>query len=297
MQKRRRLGRGLEDISHYFISPNPSDDQQKWDPASLTVDDEISGHAVSVIDLFDPHRGALFTSRIAIELSKNDIKTLVVDGDVRFPGIAFTLGFSIPGYSFKHYFQDQYLPSDIIYTGPFGLKLLAPRFHIKDVHKMKMPEVSLMLETLISIEKEIDIVILRQQENGLQPLIDEAIFLIPASHTSMIRVYREVKSFIAGGEGKRIGIVITDVTDESSAIGAYDKIYRCIERYCGIRPYFCGHVSEMATFSISNIVASLSEKALNNRKVTNGGRLFFDRLRYQIGVDNLTDEEVANLMD
>lgn len=290
MERRRRLGRGLEDISHYFISP----DQKKGDSPSVIVKGETRCQAVSIVDLFDPHREALLTSRIGVELCKKGIRTLVIDTDTRFPSIAFMLGLSIPGYSFKHYLQDQYQPSDMLYTGPFGLKLLAPRLNIRDT--VEMSYMSLMLDTLVSIEREIDIVIVRQYEDKFQPLIEEAIFIIPASYTGMIRAYREIKSFIAGVERKEIGIVVTKAMDELVVMKAYERLYGCIEMFCGIKPYLCGFLSDVATFSISNIVSHISGILHNNNKEEKERRLFFERLRYLIGVDNLTSEEIANLI-
>lgn len=297
MERRKRLGRGLEDISHYFISPDTKNDQKKDDFTSQIVEAAPRCQAVSIVDLFDPKRGALLTARIGVTLCKDGIRTLMIDADTRFPSIAFMLGLSIPGYSFRHYLKDQYQPSDVIYTGPFGLKILAPRLNIKDISEMKMPNISLMLETLKSVEKEIDITILRQYEGKLQMLIEEAIFIIPASHTAMIRVYREIKSFIASGGKKGIGIIITDTMDELIAMKAYERIRKCIEMSCGTKPYFCGCLSDVAPSSISSIVSHLSEIGLKTRGGAKGGRLFFERLQYLIGVaNNITGEEMANLL-
>jgi len=295
VEKRRRLGRGLEDISHYFISPQQTIDQKNEDSTCLRKDEVTKCQALSIVDILDPHRSAHLTSRIGVDLCKNGIRTLIIDADTRFPSVAFMLGLSIPGYSLTHYSQDQYQPTDMVYTGPFGLKLLAPRLSTQDVYKMKMSDVSLIFTALGAIEREIDIVILRQHESTFQPLIEEAVFIIPAFQTGMIRVYREVKSFVSGADGKKIGILIADAADEVSAIEAYEKIYRCIEMSCGIKPYSCGYLSDMATFSVSNIVGHISEIALGNRGIGKERRLFFERLRYLIGIDNLTTKEMASL--
>lgn len=292
MERKRRLGRGLEDISYYFISKEQEEDTSKY----LISNVERKCQVVSFVDLFDSRRGALLTSRIGVELCKNGIRTLIIDSDVRFPGIAFVLGISMPGYSFEHFLQDQYQASDIIYNGPFGLKLLAPRFCIKDINKLKMSDVSLMLETIISVEKEIDIIIQRQYEGKFQPFIEDAVFIIPAFDTGMIRAYREIKSFIAGAERKRIGVVISDAADEINATKAYERINRCVAMYCGIKPYFCGYLPDTATFPLSNIVGHISEVAHTNQGVEKKSRLFFERVKYLIESDNLTGEEIENLL-
>ena len=299
MQKPKRLGKGLEDISHYFISHNKRGEE----PSTLRADSLIQYSAISIVDIFDPYRGAILATKLSVELCKNGIKVLLIDADIRFPGIAFMLGISIPGYSFRHYFQDQYQPSDIIYTGPYGIRLLAPHLKINDTYSMKVSDLSLMFEILVSAEKEIDIIIIRQFENILQPIIDEAIFVVPAQSTGMVRTYRVIKTFARGGDGKKVGIIITGAEDEPAAARAYEKISNCTENSSGIRPFFCGNLSDvnkealsLKPSCLSNIMAHISEISLHNREKGREKRLFFERLQYLMGGDRLTAEEGNSLL-
>lgn len=318
MVKRKRLGKGLEDISHYFISSDhtedpadPEKDRKKGDSNVQAVEGETRCQSVSIVDLFDPHRGARLTSRIGIELSKNGIRTLLIDADTRFPGIAYMLGLSIPGYSFLHYSQEKYKPSDFISTGPSGLKLLAPRLNIKDLSKMRMSHISQMFEALISVEGETDVIILRQNKEGIATLVERAIFIIPALQTSMIRAYREIKAFIAGGGEKEAGIIITGapgivpgitpgiVINELSAVKAYDKIAGCMEIYSGKRPYFCGYLPDTEDEkdpSISSLISHICKIGFSTGRMIKREDTFFERLRLLIRGDNLTGEEIVSLL-
>lgn len=308
MVKRKRLGKGLEDISHYFISPDPTDPsdpkkgRKEEDSNVQTVEGETRCQSVSIVDLFDPQRGALLTSRIGIELCKNGIRPLLIDADLRFPGIAFMLGLSIPGFSFIHYSQEKYKPSDFISTGPSGLKLLAPRLNIKDLSKMRMSHISQMFEALISVEGEIDVIILRQNKERITPLIEKAIFIIPALQTSMIRAYREIKAFISGGGKREAGIVITGVMDELTARNIYEKIAGCMELCYGMRPHFYGYLADVASSPSSHhpSISSLVSNICSIGPITAGGfrkgGSFFEGLRCLIGEDNLTGEEIASLL-
>lgn len=287
MEKRRRLGRGLEDISHYFISPEP--DQEDSPPSA--VGEKSACRVISIVDLFDPYRGALLASRIGLDLCKKGIKTFLVDADHRFPSIAFMFGLSFPGYSFRHY-----LSSDMIYTGPSGIKILAPRFFLKDISREEIMDVSLMFESLISLERETDIILLKQYEDKIRSYIEGAIFLVPGIPVSTVMAYRKMKSFIAGIDGKEIGIVVTDAINETVAVKTFERICGCLERYCGVKPYFFGYLSETSTYSVSSIVSHISGTRLDGNTVTSGGRLFFEKLRYLIREDSLTGEEMAALL-
>lgn len=296
MEKRRRLGRGLEDISHYFISPQQTIEQKEEDSTCLQKDEATRRQAFSIVDVLDPRRSAHLTSRVGVELCKNGLRALIIDADTRFPSVAFMLGLSIPGYSLAHYSQDEYRPTDMVYTGPFGLKLLAPRLTIQEVSRMKMPDMSLMFDALEAMERETDIVILRHYDSGFLPFIEEAVFIVPAFQTGMIRGYREIKSFMAGAEEKKAGILVTDAADESSAREVYEKICKCIEMFCAMKPYSCGYLSQMATFSVSNIVGRVSQMALGNKKIgKEKRRLFFERLRYLTEMDTLSTREMKSL--
>lgn len=287
MEKRRRLGRGLEDISHYFISSNLN----KEDSPSPAAGGKSACRVISIVDLFDPYRGALLTSRIGLELCKRGIRTFLVDGDSRFPSIAFMFGLSFPGYSFRHYLSDE-----IIYTGPSGIKILAPRFSLKDITREEILDVSLMLESLISLERETDIILLKQYEDKIRLHIEGAIFLVPAIPAGTVMAYRKMKSFIAGMDGKGIGIIITDAINETVAMKAFERICKCLERYCGVKPCYFSHLSEASTYAVASIVSHISGTRLNDHTVTSRGRPFFEKLRYLIGEDILTGEEMASLL-
>src|SRR3972149_5382349 len=171
MKKNKRLGRGLEDISHYFVSQN-----QTVATAHPVVNEElIQNHykSVSIVDITDPQRGADLCAKVGIWLAQNGIKVLLVDADSRFPGISFMLGMSLPGFSLEHYYQEIYEPSDLVCTGPYGVKLLAPHLPLVRVSVKSNSKKSLMLDVLKLIETETDIVIIRQFEDYINPVIDE----------------------------------------------------------------------------------------------------------------------------
>ncbi len=301
MRKTKRLGRGLEDISHYFISRNPAITSEH----SSLQDSSCQRHykSVSIVDMFNPQRGASLAATVGIELSQKGIKVLLIDADLRFPGIAFILGLSVPGFSFEHYYQERYEPSDIVYTGPYGIKLLAPHLNKNDCTSQGPAKKSLMIDTLISIEKEIDIVIIRQNEDFINPIIDEALFVVPALTTSLLSLYKAMKKFAIGDDRKMAGVLVSDAEDEATAFGVFENISNCTEMSCGVRPFFIGNLTNgqgegsiLNPLCISNIVSRLTEISLQNREITSKKRLFFEKFRLLANVDDVTLEEMKCLV-
>ena len=294
--KKKRLGKGLEDISHFFISQ----DQNKEDTAALAVEERPKCHVLSVVDLFNPHRGALFTSKLSLKFCKSGSRTLVVDTDTRFPSVAFTLGVSKPGYSLSHYFQDKYQPEDILCPAPFGLKLLAPHLDTKYSPEMDKQAMGLLIELLASIEKDTDIIVLRHYKKEILPLIKDVIFFVPVSHSSMIMAYREIKTFISAGDNKRVGLIITDNENEDIGRRAYDKITECLEIYCGIRPYLFGYLPDISGHSISAVLDGIEQSnyihANENKDKEIDEDTFFGRLQYLTGKNNITQWEISRLL-
>ena len=302
MKKQKRLGRGLEDISHYFVSRN----QTSINEHSLLHEPLVQNQykSVSIIDITDPQRGASLCAEVGIGLSQNGIRALLIDADVRFPGISFMLGLSLPGFSLEHYYQDRYEPSDIVCTGPYGVKLLAPHLSIEDVNSKSQTQKSLMLDTLKSIEAETDIVIIRQFEDYINPIIDEALFVVPALTESLISSYRKIKRFMTAYDRKKAGVLISGAGEEQTAVEVYEKICRCTEMSYGTRPHFLGNLyaeeagsSAFDSSSLENIVSYLTEIASQNRAMEGRKNLFFDRLRNLACGDEISPMEMDYLTE
>lgn len=302
MKKTKRLGRGLEDISHYFISNNQAGICEHPSPHESSFRNQY--RSVSIVDISDPQRGAGLCARVGMELSQKGIKVLLIDADSRFPGISFMLGLSLHGFSMDHYYQERYVPSDIVYTGPYGVKLLAPHLTIDGVSPKSQKTMSLMLDTLKSIEQETDIVIIRQFEDYISPIIDEALFVVPAVTASLISSYRAIKKFMTADDRKKAGVLVAGAGKEYTAFETYEKICRCSEMSYGARPYCVGTLfpeeadaSELDPSCFANIVSHLKDIALQNREIKGRKRLFFERLRNLACGDEVTPMEMEYLTE
>jgi len=302
MKKPKRLGRGLEDISHYFVSQHQTGIKEH--PVLHETVARNQYKSVSFVDIADPQRGAGLCAEVGIGLSRNGIRVLLIDADVRFPGISFMLGLSLPGFSLEHYYQDRYEPSDIVCTGPYGVKLLAPHLSVNDVSSKSQTKKSLMFDTLKSIETETDLVIIRQFEDYINPIIDEALFVVPALTASLISSYREIKRFMTADDRKKAGVLVSGGGNEHTAIEVYEKICRCTEISSGTRPHFLGNLdpgessgSLFDSSSVENIVSHLSEIASQNRAIEGRKSLFFDRLRNLACGDEISPMEMGYLTE
>ncbi len=302
MKKTKRLGRGLEDISHYFVSLNQtSANEHALLPESSPQNQYKS---VSIVDISDPQRGASLCTSVGIELSKKGIRVLLIDADSRFPGISFMLGLSLPGFSLEHYYQERYEPSDIVCTGPYGVKLLAPHLTLNDVSSKSPAKKSPMLDALTTIEQGIDLVIIRQFEDYISPMIDEALFVVPALTASLINSYKEIKKFMTADDRKKAAVLVSGTGKGYTAIEIYEKICRCMEMSYGSRPYFLGNLfageADESAFDLSaveNIVSHLTEIASQNRAIGGRKRLFFERLQNLVCSDEVTPMEIEYLTE
>lgn len=301
MNKNKRLGRGLEDISHYFVSQN-----QAGSTANPVVNEPLIQNnykSVSIVDITDPQRGADLCAKVGIWLAQNGIRVLLIDADSRFPGISFMLGMSLPGFSLEHYYQEIYEPSDLVCTGPYGVKLLAPHLKSDDVRPESRAKMSLILDTLKSIEQETDVVIIRQFEDYINPIIDEALFVVSASDTAFLDSYKALKKFTLSDDRKMTGIVVTEERDEKNAAAVFDKICNCTEMSYGVKPYFLGNLNltipplEKGGFEegFSGIISRLTEISLHNREITGRKRLFFERFGLLLNIDCVTPQEMKYL--
>lgn len=302
MKKTKRLGRGLEDISHYFVSQHKA--IAKEPAPHCELQDQGQYKSVSIVDTDDPRRGAALCANVGIELSQKGIRVLLIDADSRFPGISFMLGLSLHGFSIEHYYQERYAPSDIVYTGPYGVRLLAPHLSFDDSIPRAHAKLSLMLETLKSIEQETDIVIVRQFEDHINPVIDDALFVVPVLTAPLIDSYREIRKFMAADDRKKAGVLVYGAGGECAAVELYEKISRCAEMSYGSRPYYIGDLAagedgglEYDTSSLAKVVSYLAGIALKNREIKGRKRLFFERFRNLACSNEVTQAEMDYLSD
>ncbi|MCC6543112.1 MAG: hypothetical protein IT392_01250 [Nitrospirae bacterium] len=302
MKKQKRLGRGLEDISHYFVSQNQTDANE----LSLLHEPLTQNKykSVSIVDIADPQRGASLCAEVGAALSQNGVRVLLIDADVRFPGISFMLGLSLPGVSLEHYYQDRYEPSDLVCIGPYGVRLLAPHLSVDDIKSSSQTQKYLMLDTLKSIEAETDIIIIRQFEDYINPIIDEALFVVPADTASIINSYREIKKFMTTDDRKKAGILVSRGGEEQTAVEVYEKICRCSEISFASQPYLLGDLfaeesggSLLETSSVKKIVSHFTQVASQNSAIEGRKILFFDRLRNLACGDGISPIEMEYLTE
>lgn len=291
MEKKKRLGRGLKEISHYFIS-----DEQSCPPKPVV---SSVSHVVAIIDP-NAKRGALLTTEICQSLCVNGNRTLVIDTEERFPGVAYTLGCSIPGYLFSHFTTDVYNPDDLIYTFPTGLNILEPRLNIDDMNKLKTKDISSMLDILSALEKNTDFIVLRGYDCRIVTYINEALLIIENGHEPLIHAYNVIKSFIANSvnpEITDIGIIVTGTSDTLEALSIYERIKRCSESYTGITPSYCGCLPVIdKDITISPITSNLIEQ-LKVRRMQKEKKqiLFFEKLKTLVTKGHISEGELAAL--
>ena len=302
MEKKKRLGRGLKEISHYFISSDRNIKTKEEQSDSQKEEACPACHVVSVIDLFNPGRAALLTTKICQSLCKNGLRTLAIDVEERFPGVAFTLGCSIPGYLFSHFLTDSCKPDDLIYMLPSGLNILEPRLNIDDMQKMNTEDISSMLDILSAIESNTDVIVMRGYDHRITPLIRDALFVIEGGekgHTPLINAYNVIKSFIAcsvNTEITDIGIVVTGAAGETEASSIYERIKKCSELYTSITPFYYGYLpvidnTTSASPITSNIIERLKTKTQKDKRPIH----FFEKLKTLVIKDYITQGELAAL--
>ena len=146
--------------------------------------------------------------------------------------------------------------------------------------------------------------IIRQFEDYINPIIDEALFVVPALTASLISSYREIKRFMTADDRKKAGVLISGGGNEHTAVEVYEKICMCTEMSSGTRPHFLGNLdpeesggSLFDSSSVENIVSYLSEIASQNRAIEGRKSLFFDRLRNLACGDEISPMEMGYLTE
>lgn len=212
MQHRRRLGKGIDDISHFFLSPTQSPDlKRQWPgdrPATGTP-----GKLHRVIGVASQTAGVpgfFWSSQLALALSRLGKKVLVVDVGTEPERLTSELDSSIIHPSLNELLRQP--DRAITMEGPGGCRVLGFRMQLGELDQFNQDEREILFQILGMEEGQADILLLNLHLNmNLGDLfsyiqsLDEAVFVV--SPQKLLGSYCVLKAFFSIRPDLRVDLV------------------------------------------------------------------------------------------
>jgi MinD-like ATPase involved in chromosome partitioning or flagellar assembly len=212
MSARKHLGRGLDSVSHLFLSRRP---EPAHEAPAATATSRASTPWLFVASGSEVIGKSVVACNVALELARRGHTTAVVDADPRQPTVRLLMG--------------TLLGSDA--EAAHGVALYAT------------------LEQAQAADEAWDYVVVNAPSRlfaaGAPPADTVRLLLVvSAEPRELIRSYALVKRTARWHCGLELGMVVSGVEDEASARAFFDQVLDVLERQLAVRAAYCGFLPE-----------------------------------------------------
>ncbi len=255
MNKLKKLGKGLEDISYLFLSSeeentlsqkNASEEQKKEQPSIV-----LSTKSICLIGNYCDYRDAFILVNLSLALAHLGMRIAVVDIDKDLTCLNFFLD--------KKPHEMQGNNSDaVIQEGPLGVKLIG--LNPESIKELSLTgrkeEVSFELE---KIENNVDLILFSVMRKDLEyamPIITdkmrECLVLVSPDKHEMLMAYKIIKSILLKNPLAKIGTIITEIDHMYEIEAVFEKMSNAVKNFLDKELYKYGFLFKLKQEAGSN---------------------------------------------
>jgi len=266
LKDHKRLGKGLEDVSHLFLSeqdrPSSSRPAERpaGDPNASAPDDQIP----RVVAVTGDHRcleKSFLVCNLAVELARRRRPARIIDADPSFPDQPFLWG-RRPGDSLARLAEEEdgHQP-EVILEVPLGVKLLSLDIELRRLRELPDTSRERIWSGLRSFETDarmilIDAPVPSQGNAGLiHRLAHQIVVMVPSDPLGMIDAYSVIKCILAIRPDISLGIVVYQVRMVSEAQSIFERMTRALSEFLNVTVVNLGYL-----FADVNIERSILQR-------------------------------------
>ena len=259
MKRVKKLGRGLEDFSHLFLSSRA----EKSEPLSSIKQDVVCERRDAVTPARvicitgDKKVGerAFLTVNLALEIAKQGKRVLVFDADFSLPRLCMLMG--IPVRSSVLHFISKNGEDEIIAEGVNGVKLITLDVDIADLRSLGESERRSLMKCFKNAEEEADILLVNTSPSFIQHMrtvlkaSGDIIVTTPQQVNEMINAYGVIKTIFQVNKNARVGIVSSRIGVPDQAEKVFEKMQRIVKKFLNKPLYNYGYIPEDTEITLS----------------------------------------------
>lgn len=234
MNKLKKLGKGLGDISYLFISGEEENSPSKNVQAERDAKDSsgagVSTKSICLIGNYCDDRDAFLVVNLSLALARLGMRIAVVDMDENLCCLNFFLG-KKP--------EEKYNVTSkaVIEEGPLGVKLvgITPAL-IKQLSDTQIK--SRLASKLDEIEKNVDLILISVMQKDLQDAksliketVREFLVLVPPDKQKMLIAYKIIKLIFSDNPLAKIGTIITEIDHMYEIDAVYEKMSGAVKKF------------------------------------------------------------------
>ena len=247
MKKDKRLGKGLEDISHLFLSAEQKQKPSSEEHAESTplTQKTLDRHFPRVVAITGDHRSlekSFLVSNLAVELARRGRRVRVLDTDLSFPDQPFLWGLR-PAASVACLAEAEENGQDlrVILQGPLGVKLLSLDIDFSRLTDLSESVRHRLLAGLMAFEANAQLMLVDTPANAnpnsrlILQLAHQIIVLVPSDPLGMIDAYAVIKGILARRPAAPVGMVAYNIRMVAEAEAIARKMTHAVSEFLGAK--------------------------------------------------------------
>lgn len=267
MKNHKRLGKGLEDISHLFLS---TEEKQRTSPQDVpapspAVKKPTEHHFPRVVAVTGDHGSlekSFLVSNLAIELARRGYQVRVLDADLNFPDQPFLWGLR-PGESMAHWAaaEENGQQREVVLQGPYGLRLLCLDIDLSKLSTLMETTRRRFLARLMAFEADAHMMLV-DASASLSPnsrlifqMAHQIVVLVPSDHLGMIDAYAAIKGILGLRPSALLGLVAYNIRMAAEAEAVTNRMTQVVKKFLNFDITDLGFL-----FADLNIVKSISQR-------------------------------------
>jgi flagellar biosynthesis protein FlhG len=245
VKEHKRLGKGLEDVSHLFLSAQGkrgpvSEDQLQPIPQPPEATEQKFPRVVAITGDHRSLEKSFLVSNLAIELARLGRDVRVVDADLSFPDQPFLWGLR-PTDSLAQLTTAEADGQDlqVVLRGPLGVKLLSLDIDFPRMIAFPEPVRRRLLACLMAFEANAQLMLvdtpaaINLNSRLILQLAHQIVLLVPSDTLGMIDAYSVIKRILALRPEAPVGIVVYNIRMVAEAKGIADKMVHTVMKFLG----------------------------------------------------------------
>jgi flagellar biosynthesis protein FlhG len=240
MKQTKKMGRGLEDFSHLFLSspsekPEKSDEKVK-DAAEQEKSLSVPARTLCITSDKGVHERSFVAIQLALEISRRGRNIVLFDADFRLPRLGMLIDDSIEQNSLMHLMESNGQEKHTVRDYK-GITLITVDADLSTCHSLSPRQLSVLENNFNVLEEKADVIliVISPEMTDLMKTflkgVSEIMVVVPQPVAKMINAYGVIKSVFNYNSTARVGVLASRVTSPSQAEAIFAKMQQVVEKF------------------------------------------------------------------
>ena len=259
MKQSKKMGRGLEDFSHLFLSSPSEKPEQRDEKVKESTEREkslsVPARSLCITSDKGVHERSVVAIQLALEIARRGKNIVLFDADFSLPRLGMLIDDSVQQKSLMHLIDsnEQETPAVGDYK---GINLITVDADISTCHSLSSHEREVLANHFNAIEENADVilVVIAPEVTALMRaflnVVNEIMVVVPQPVAEMINAYGVIKSIFNCNSAARVALLASRVTPPSQAEAVFTKMQQVVDKFLHKSLYSYGYLSADTELSL-----------------------------------------------